>query len=116
MADPISFDPYLGWVDITDPDNIPQDARIIGASDLLRFEQLGKDVAEFSRRVGIDFAQSFPAVASYTYNTNGDVLTETIYGTTTTYDYNPDGSIHTATRDGVTRTFVYTDGNLTGVI
>jgi hypothetical protein len=38
MADPISFDPFLGWVDITDPNNIPPDARVIGADDLLRYE------------------------------------------------------------------------------
>lgn len=38
MADPISFDPFLGWVDITDPNNIPVDARVIGADDLLRYE------------------------------------------------------------------------------
>jgi hypothetical protein len=43
MADPISFDPYLGWVDITDPNNIPEDARTIGANDLLRYEQFGID-------------------------------------------------------------------------
>lgn len=44
MTDPISFDPYLGWVDITDPNNIPADARAITAGDLLRYEQLGINV------------------------------------------------------------------------
>jgi len=46
MAGPLNFDAYLGWVDITDPANIPQDARVISASDLLRYEQLGLDTAE----------------------------------------------------------------------
>jgi hypothetical protein len=44
MADPISFDPYFGWVNITDPNNIPEDARTLTAEDLLRYEQLGVDV------------------------------------------------------------------------
>jgi hypothetical protein len=41
MTDPISFDPYLGWVDTTDPDNIPTDVRTVNAADLLRYENLG---------------------------------------------------------------------------
>ncbi len=41
MTDPISFDPFLGWVDTIDPDNLPEDVRIIGANDLLRYENLG---------------------------------------------------------------------------
>jgi len=41
MTDPISFDPFLGWVDVTDPDNVPEDVRTITASDLLRYENLG---------------------------------------------------------------------------
>jgi hypothetical protein len=44
MAGPLSFDAYLGWVNITDPNNIPQDARVISADDLLRYEKLGLDV------------------------------------------------------------------------
>jgi hypothetical protein len=48
MADPISFDPYLGWVNITDPNNVPEDARTITAEDLLRYENLGQDVAEWT--------------------------------------------------------------------
>jgi len=44
MTDPISFDPFLAWVDTTDPDNLPEDVRIIGANDLLRYENLGVDV------------------------------------------------------------------------
>lgn len=35
---PVSFTPYLGWVDATDAKNIPNGFRIIGASDLLRYE------------------------------------------------------------------------------
>ena len=41
MTDPISFDPFLGWVDTTDPNNIPVDVRIISAADLLRYENFG---------------------------------------------------------------------------
>jgi hypothetical protein len=48
MTPPISFDPYLGWVDVVDPNNVPPDVRTIGAADLLRYEKLGKDaVAKF---------------------------------------------------------------------
>jgi hypothetical protein len=43
---PISFDPYLGWVDITDPDNVPEGVRTINASDLLRYENLGSVSAD----------------------------------------------------------------------
>lgn len=45
MTDPISFSPFLGWVDITDPNSIPPDARLITAADLLRYENFGKDAA-----------------------------------------------------------------------
>jgi hypothetical protein len=38
MATRVTFNEYTGWVDITDPDNIPPDARLIGAADLLRYE------------------------------------------------------------------------------
>jgi hypothetical protein len=41
MPGPFNFDAYLGWVNITDPNNIPEDARTIGADDMLRFENLG---------------------------------------------------------------------------
>jgi hypothetical protein len=43
MAEGISFDPYLGWVDVVDPNNVPPDVRTIGAADLLRYEKLGRD-------------------------------------------------------------------------
>jgi lysophospholipase L1-like esterase len=43
MTDPISFDPHLGWVNITDPNNIPVDARVLTAEDLIRYEKLGID-------------------------------------------------------------------------
>jgi hypothetical protein len=43
MPGPFNFDAYLGWVNITDPNNIPEDARTIGADDLLRYERLGLD-------------------------------------------------------------------------
>lgn len=41
MSNPISYSPFLGWVDATDPDNLPVDVRIIGASDLMRYENFG---------------------------------------------------------------------------
>jgi lysophospholipase L1-like esterase len=46
MPGPFNFDAYLGWVNITDPNNIPNDARVIGADDMLRFENLGLDTKE----------------------------------------------------------------------
>jgi hypothetical protein len=50
MTDPISFDPYTGWVDVTDPNNLPPDARTIGAADLLRYETLGQDIAAWTEQ------------------------------------------------------------------
>lgn len=41
MTNPINFDPFLGWVDTTDPNNIPADVRTVNAADLLRYENLG---------------------------------------------------------------------------
>jgi hypothetical protein len=41
MPGPFNFDAFLGWVNITDPNNVPQDARVVGADDLLRYENLG---------------------------------------------------------------------------
>lgn len=45
MAVPISFSAVTDWVDATDPNNIPADVRIIGASDLLRYENFGTQAA-----------------------------------------------------------------------
>lgn len=42
----IVFEPYLGWVNIADPANIPVDAKIITAEDLLRYENFGVAAAE----------------------------------------------------------------------
>ena len=54
--------------------------------------------------------------ASYTYNGDGTVATETVGGLTTTYTYNADGSVHTATRNGATLTYSYNaDGTVSGV-
>lgn len=39
MTEPLSFSPFLGWTDVTDPNNIPADAKPINAADLLRYEQ-----------------------------------------------------------------------------
>jgi hypothetical protein len=41
MSNPISYSPFLGWVDATDPNNLPVDVRIISAADLLRYENFG---------------------------------------------------------------------------
>lgn len=41
MATQISFTPYLSWVDATSPNNIPADAKVISATDLLRYENFG---------------------------------------------------------------------------
>lgn len=41
MAGPLNFDAFLGWVNVTDPNNIPPDARVLSADDLLRYEQFG---------------------------------------------------------------------------
>lgn len=48
-----------------------------------------------------------PALATYTYNADGTVDTETIGGVVTTYAYNADGTIDTITRGAVTRTISY---------
>lgn len=45
MATPITFSPVLNWVDATDPNNIPNDVRILTAADLLRYENFGKDAS-----------------------------------------------------------------------
>lgn len=37
----IAFTAFNGWVDATDPNNIPSDVRIISAADLLRYETFG---------------------------------------------------------------------------
>lgn len=43
MPGPLNFDAFLGWVNVTDPNNIPPDARVLSADDLLRYEKLGVD-------------------------------------------------------------------------
>ena len=44
MAAPLTFTAYTGWVDATDPNNIPAGMKLITASDLLRYENLGTAV------------------------------------------------------------------------
>jgi secreted trypsin-like serine protease len=112
MADPISFDPFLGWTDITDPNNIPQDAHVIGAADLLRYENLGKDVAQWTLEQG---ASSYPTSQQIAYNPDGSIASVTSNGVITTYTYNPDGTVATDSRSGITRAYTYTNGNLTGI-
>lgn len=54
--------------------------------------------------------------ASYTYNADGTIATETVGGLTTTYTYNLDGTINTVTRNGVTLTYTYNpDGSIGSV-
>lgn len=48
MSDPIHFDPFMGWVNTTDPDNVSEDARVITAEDLMRYEKLGQDIAAWT--------------------------------------------------------------------
>lgn len=48
MADPIHFDPFTGWVNVNDPDNVPVGAKVLTAEDLMRYEKLGQDVAAWS--------------------------------------------------------------------
>jgi hypothetical protein len=48
MTEPINFQPFLGWVNSTDPDNVSPDARVITAEDLMRYEQLGLDIAAWT--------------------------------------------------------------------
>lgn len=48
MAEPVNFDAYTGWVDTTDPNNLPPNAKVITAADLMRYEQLGLDVAAWT--------------------------------------------------------------------
>lgn len=46
MATPLVFNEFLGWVDLTDPDNIPPGARLILAADLLRYENALKAIKD----------------------------------------------------------------------
>jgi hypothetical protein len=48
MTEPIHFQAYTGWVNSTDPDNVSEEARVITAEDLMRYEKLGLDVAAFT--------------------------------------------------------------------
>lgn len=41
---PVSFTPFLGWVDVSDPNNIPPGTQKINAANLIRLEQ-GIDAA-----------------------------------------------------------------------
>jgi hypothetical protein len=55
--------------------------------------------------------------ASYTYNADGTVATETVGGYVTTYSYNADLSVHTAIRNGVTLTYSYNgDGSVASAV
>lgn len=38
MADPLTFNPYFGWIDVVDDNNVPANARVVASADLLRYE------------------------------------------------------------------------------
>ncbi len=77
-----------------------------GRTDLSSLEVLGSS----------DFASLNPLPASYTYNIDGTVATETIGGVPTVYTY-VSGVITTSTRFGVTRTYNYnSDGTIASIV
>lgn len=41
MADAITFAPYLTWVDVLNPNEPPENAKLVQAADLLRYENFG---------------------------------------------------------------------------
>ena len=64
MTDPISYDPYLSWVDTTDPDNLPADAKLITAADLLRYENFGVSATAAVNSLITDLATTNSTVAT----------------------------------------------------
>lgn len=82
MATPISFTAYVGWVDATDPNNIPAEVKLISAEDLLRYENFGLQAA-----AKINSIESTVEGHTETIGTQGTTLaghTTTINGHTTT--------------------------------
>lgn len=65
MPGPLNFDAFLGWVNVTDPNNIPPDARVLSADDLLRYEKLGVDATTAVNEIAakVDDFDSDTAVA-----------------------------------------------------
>lgn len=65
MAGPLNFNAFLGWVNVTDPNNIPPDARVLSADDLLRYEKLGIDAATAVNDLStkVDSFDSDPTIA-----------------------------------------------------
>lgn len=60
-----------------------------------------------------DFTTNLPAVGSLTYDTAGNVLTDSLG---MVYTYNADNTVHTITFGGVTRTLTYnSDGTIASV-
>lgn len=131
MADPINFDPYLDWVDVVDPNNIPEGARVVSAADLLRYENLGQAVTARLNDTAAMASDLAPGIAAdpaltdayasanptlvVTYNPDGSVASTTENGVLTTFTYNSNGTVNTQTRAGITKTFSYdTNGNVTG--
>lgn len=52
----MDFTPYLGWIDVPDPNSPPAGARLIGASDLLRYERGLRDAAAVINGLDARFA------------------------------------------------------------
>lgn len=70
MATPLSFTPYMGWMDATDPNNIPADMHLIGAADLLRYEQFGSDATTAINKNSGDIATLNQSLSTLTTNYN----------------------------------------------
>ena len=46
MTQPVAFSPFLGWIDVNDPNNIPPGTQKINAANLIRLEKGIRDVVE----------------------------------------------------------------------
>jgi YD repeat-containing protein len=80
-----------------------------------RLQHIEDGIGNIDNRVTTSEAgqSSLPAVGSYSYDANGNVLADPDGNT---YTWNTDGTVATQTRNGVTRTFHYDDaGNLVSV-
>ena len=64
MAAPLVFNPYTGWVDIPDAQNIPNGARLIAAADLLRYENFLTAVRDRINAHELSIVDLTPAVAT----------------------------------------------------
>ena len=69
MTNPISFDPFLAWVDTTDPDNLPPEVHVISADDLLRYENFGVSATTAINSLITEVAPVLTATAAATAST-----------------------------------------------